>query len=176
MIKSSVTIGLSVLVLSLANAGCSKDSTADPSVPPDDAIVVVGSTLGNCSMTPISDDLVDGVDVIVEHFVCETESSDPRVSGTEDLMVVTRVADYATGGTWTVQDSTLTNDQGVWRGTSQGIVDLVGVLPFAEGLWPYNYGEAHYVGEGAYEGLEYHYFFSGSNGKGGVAGWITSSD
>jgi hypothetical protein len=174
MIKNRTITGLTVLVLSLVTAGCSDNSTVDPSVPPDDAIVVVGS--GTCGMTPISDDVVDGVRVIVEHFVCETESSDPRVSGTEDLMVVTRVADYATGGTWTVQDPTLTNDQGVWRGSSQGIVDLVGVLPFAEGLSPYNYGEAHYIGEGDYEGLEYHYFISGSNGKAGVAGWITSSD
>ena len=174
MIKKGVTMGLSVLVLSLATAGCSNNPTADPSVPPDDATVVVGS--GICDMTSVSDDIVEGVDVIVEHFVCEHDMSDPRVSGTEDLMVVTRVADWDTGGTWTAQDTTLTNDQGVWRGSLQGIVDLVGVLPFAEGVVPYNYGEAHYIGEGAYEGLEYHYFVSGSNAKAGVTGWITPSD
>ncbi len=68
------------------------------------------------------------------------------------------------------------DDQGTWSGTSQGLVDLEGVLPFAEGLVPYDYGEAHHVGEGGYDGLEYHYFISGSNGDAGVTGWITSSD
>ena len=127
-------------------------------------------------MSPVSDDTVDGVDVIVEHFVCEDDMSDPRVSGTEDLMSVSRVADWATGGTWIAQDATLTNDRGVWRGSVQGIFDLIGVLPFAEGVVPYNYGSGHYIGEGAYEGLEYHYFISGSNSEAGVTGWITSSD
>ena len=174
MINKRVTAGLSVLVLSLATAGCSSDSTVDQSVPPDDAIVAVGT--GTCDMTPVSDDMVDGVDVIVEHFVCQLDMSDPRVNGIEDLMVVSRLADSATGGTWTAVDATLTNDQGVWRGSSQGVFDLVGVSPFAEGLVPYNYGEAHYIGEGAFEGLEYHYFISGSNEQAGVTGWITSAD
>lgn len=174
MIKKSVTASLSVLVLSLATAGCSSDSTADPSVPPDDATVVVGSSI--CRMTPVSDVMDGDVEVLVEHFVCEDDMSDPRVSGTQDLMIVSRVADWATGGTWTVQDATLTNDQGVWRGSAQGVFDLVGVLPAAEGVVPYNYGEGHYVGEGAYEGLEYHYFMTGSNSQAGMTGWITSSD
>lgn len=127
-------------------------------------------------MTPVSDEMVDGVDVVVERSVCTPEMSDPRVSGTEDLLVETRIADPTVGGTWTTRQALLTNDQGTWTGTSQGLVDLVGVLPFAEGLVPYNYGEAHYVSEGAYEGLEYHYFISGSNEEAGVTGWITSSD
>ncbi len=162
------------LVLTVGMVGCSGDTQADPSVPPDDAIVVVGT--GLCEMTPVSDEMVDGVNVIVERFVCKPEMSDPRVSGTEDLLIETRLADPTVGGTWTARQATLTNDQGTWSGTSQGLVDLEGVLPFAEGLVPYNYGEAHYVGEGAYDGLEYHYFISGSNGEAGVTGWITSSD
>ncbi len=174
MTKKSIAASLSVLVLSLGAAGCSSDSTADPSVPPDDATVVVGSSI--CRMVPVSDDTDDGVEVIVERFVCEDDMSDPRVSGTQDLMITSRVADRATGGTWTARDATLTNDQGVWRGSAQGIVDLVGVLPVAEGVVPFDYGEGHLVGEGAYEGLEYHYFMTGSNRESGMTGWIRSPD
>ena len=127
-------------------------------------------------MTSVSDEVVDGVNMIVELFVCEDTMSDPRVSGTEELLVETQLVDSTVGGTWTTREATLTNDGGTWSGTLQGIVDLEGVLPFAEGLVPYNYGEAHFVGEGAYEGLKYHYYISGSNGEAGVTGWITSSD
>jgi hypothetical protein len=174
MVSRSVTAGFLFFVLAVATAGCSSDSTVDQSVPPDDAIVVVGT--GTCDMTPVSDDMADGVRVLVEHFVCEDDMSDPRVSGTEDMRIVSRIADGTTGGTWIAQDATLTNDQGVWRGSVQGVFDLVGVLPFAEGVVPYNYGTGRYIGEGAYEGLEYHYFISGSNSEAGLTGWITSSD
>ena len=165
---------MTTLAMAAAFVGCSTDTQADPSIPPDDAIVVVGS--GVCEMTSVSDEVVDGVNMIVELFVCEDTMSDPRVSGTEELLVETRLVDSTVGGTWTTREATLTNDGGTWSGTLQGIVDLEGVLPFAEGLVPYNYGEAHFVGEGAYEGLEYHYYISGSNGEAGVTGWITSSD
>ena len=165
---------MTTLAMAAGFVGCATDTQADPSIPPDDAIVVVGS--GVCEMTPVSDEVVDGVNMIVELFVCEDTMSDPRVSGTEELLVETRLVDSTVGGTWTTREATLTNDGGTWSGTLQGIVDLQGVLPFAEGLVPYNYGEAHFVGEGAYEGLEYHYYISGSNGEAGVTGWITSSD
>jgi hypothetical protein len=171
-------VPLTLVVLLLPGCGYSADDAVAPgsgdSTPADDATVVVGS--GVCDMTSVSEEAVDGVDVIVEHFVCEDEMSDPRVSGTEDMMVVSRVADYSTGGTWTAQDTTLTNDGGTWRGSMQGVVDLAGVHPFAEGVRPFNYGEAHYIGEGAYDGLEYHYYISGSNGTAGVTGWIQPAD
>jgi hypothetical protein len=44
---------------------------------------------------------------------------------------------------------------------------------------PFDIGQVHYVGEGAYEGLEFSYFFAGSNA--GLApgydavGWIEST-
>ena len=69
----------------------------------------------------------------------------------------------------------LTNDGGTWRGNSQGVVDLDGVLPFAKGVVPFNYGEGHYVGEDGYAGLEYHYYVTGSNEEAGAAGWIVST-
>ena len=171
-------IPFTLVVLLLAACGDTADDAVGPglgdSTPADDATVVVGS--GVCDMTSVSEEAVDGVDVIVEHFVCEDEMSDPRVTGTEDMMVVSRVADYSTGGTWTVQGATLTNDGGTWRGSAQGIVDLAGVHPFADRIRPFNYGEAHYIGEGAYDGLEYHYYISGSNGTAGVTGWIQPTD
>ena len=170
----SWSIPLALVLFLLPGCSDSADDAAPPglgeSIPADDATVVVGSV--RCGMTNVSDDVVDGVEVIVEHFVCEVEASDPRVSGTEDLMVVSRVAHFTLGGTWTVQDATLTNDGGTWRGSAQGVVDLTGVHPFAKGVIPFNYGEAHYIGEGAYDGLVYHYYFSGSNGMEGVTGWI----
>lgn len=49
------------------------------------------------------------------------------------------------------------------------------VLPFAEGVIPFNYGEGHYLGEGAYEGLEYHWYISGSDSQSGLTGWIRST-
>ena len=168
------SIPLTLVLFLLPGCSDSDDDAVPPglgeSTPTDDATVVVGS--GRCGMTSVSDDVVDGVEVIVEHFVCEVEASDPRVSGTEDLMVVTRLATWTLGGTWTVEDATLTNDGGTWRGSSQGVVDLTGVHPFAKAVIPFNYGEAHYIGEGAYDGLEYHYYISGSNGTAGVTGWI----
>ena len=166
-------IVLTLVVLMLPGCAGPSDDGGD-STPTTDAVVVVGSA--GCVMASYSDESVDGVLVIDEHFVCEHEMSDPRVNGTEDLRVVTRLANRTTGGAWTVQEAVLTNDMGTWRGSAQGVVDLAGVHPFADGVAPFNYGEVLYIGEGGYEGLEYQYYFSGSNGQVGVTGWIQPAD
>ena len=84
--------------------------------------------------------------------------------------------DDTTGAVWIAEGGTLTTDEGTWRGDSWGVVDLAGVSPWAEGVVPFNYGEGHYVGEGVYEGLEYHWYLNGSNALGSITGWIVSSE
>jgi hypothetical protein len=91
-------------------------------------------------------------------------------------VVVTRVNTPGVGGVWTAEEATITNDEGVWRGTGEGIVDLVGVSPLAEGIRPFNYGEVRYEGEGAYEGLTMRLYIAGTNNEAAYAGWIEQND
>lgn len=164
-----------VVIVAASLTGCAGGTGSDVvGAPPDDATAVVGAS--TCTLTDVSDDVVDDVRVIVERFECEDTMSDPRVTGTETLLSTSRIEPGAAAGTWSAPDAVLTTDGGTWRGWAQGVVDLTGVLPFAEGVTPFNYGEAHYVGEGAYQGLEYHVYVSGSNSELGVAGWITSTN
>ena len=73
------SIPLTLVAFLLPGCSDSADDAVAPGVgestPADDATVVVGS--GVCDMTSVSDEVVDGVLVIVEHFVCEPEMSDP---------------------------------------------------------------------------------------------------
>ena len=59
--------------------------------------------------------------------------------------------------------------KGTWRGSAQAATDDATV--------PAPIGEAHYIGEGAYEGLEFHYYFADlDTAEGGavlVHGWIS---
>jgi hypothetical protein len=164
-----VLVPITLLVL----ASCSTASI--PEAPGSDAVFVVGN--GVCTISTLEDEVVDGVTVITERFDCETVSSDPRTSGVEIYPeIVSRITDKSRGGTWTAEGITLTNDEGVWRGTGHGAFDLRGDLPFAEGISPFNYGEINYVGEGAYEGLRLHIYISGPNEQVGLAGWIQPSE
>jgi hypothetical protein len=49
------------------------------------------------------------------------------------------------------------------------------ISPLAEGVWPFNYGEVHYTGLGAYEGLTMHLYISGTNYDFALAGWINDT-
>lgn len=164
--RTALTITLTACLV-----GCAATVTDVAEAPPDDAAVVAGT--GTCTLANLGDEVIDGVRVVKERFTCADEMSDPRVTGTETLVITTRLG-ASLGGTWSAPEAVLTTDGGTWRGWAQGVVDLNGVLPFAEGVTPFNYGEAHYVGEGAYEGLEYHYYMSGSNERAGITGWIVS--
>lgn len=168
------TIRGTVLAITLAAGltGCAGSAGDAVGVPPEDATVVVGSSV--CTLASLGDELVDGVRVITERFECDDTMSDPRVTGTEVLPMTTRLAS-GVGGTWSAPDTVLTTDGGTWRGWAQGVLDMTGAFPLAKGIIPFNYGEAHYVGEGAYEGLEYHLYMSGSNEDAGLTGWITST-
>ena len=94
---------------------------------------------------------------------CEIDASDPRVSGLERHAAFRTLADSSDGLVWLVEDATITNDEGTWRGVALG-ADSGGPVQ----------GEAHYVGEGAYEGLEYHHYFSDLSGSElETRGWIS---
>jgi hypothetical protein len=155
---------LGVVALALA-AGCSSSDQSSTQMPPAEAAAVVGTA--ECLITERT---VEG-DVMLERFECTVQMSDPRVTGSETLTAVTRLASD-TADVWTVEDAVLTTSEGTWRGEGRGVVDYVGVLPSAEGTWPYNYGEMLYVGEGDYAGLEFQNFISASNAGGAYAGWI----
>jgi hypothetical protein len=99
-------------------------------------------------------------------MVCEDDMSDPRVSGHETIGLIWYVAQGPAGTAWIASQDVITNENGTWRGTAQGAQDADGAIQ----------GEAHFVGEGAYEGLEYHYYFGGPDTKTELRGWIFSSD
>ncbi len=94
-------------------------------------------------------------------FVCELDTSDRRVNGTQtdDFFRL-----YDMGGAalvWVAEDSVIVNDKGAWRGIVQAGDDATPC------------GEAHYVGEGAYDGLEFHYYFCDAGEAAEVRGWIS---
>ncbi|MDO8108107.1 hypothetical protein Q6348_12970 [Isoptericola sp. b441] len=105
-------------------------------------------------------------------FVCQNDLSDARVSGTEELTLVWLALGEEQGQVWVTESASLTTSGGTWTGTGAGVFDLVGVLPTSPGLAPYNYGSVRYVGEGAYEGLEYQEFIAGTDTDLALAGWI----
>ncbi len=172
-----------LLLVASAVSACGESAGPERSdwldLPPDlstspDAVVVVGT--GTCSMRNEGFEEADGVFLVTERFVCEDVMSDARVTGTHEFVAMTKYVDETTGGIWTTQEGTITTEEGTWRGPAWGVVDLSGVLPFAEGVIPFNYGEGLYVGEGTYEGLEYHWYVTGSNSQSGLTGWIRNAE
>jgi hypothetical protein len=122
---------------------------------PDDAQVVWGTA---------SCETVFGAGLTLR---CELDVSDPRVSGTETIEEFGSFADGPGGRVWTFGRHVITNAGGTWRGSCQGADDYPG-NPI---------GESHFIGEGAYEGLELHYYFAepvlleGAH----VRGWVSGS-
>lgn len=165
----AVVVVVAAVVWVLAADG---DGTGLGAPPPDDALTVVGDAA--CSWSLTGEDVVDGVRVIEERFDCRLDLSDPRVSGTEVVDVVTRIDDWARGGTWTATGR-ITSEDGSWVGTGHGAVSTVGNLPEAPGLSPANFGEMRYEGEGALDGLTFQYYVSGTNSVLGYSGWIEGS-
>jgi hypothetical protein len=94
--------------------------------------------------------------------------SDPRVSGTETIDQYRSFADGSAGRQWIFERDVIENAEGTWRGSAQGSDDEL-----ANPL-----GEAHFVGHGAYEGLEFHYYFAAPQypeGDARLRGWISGS-
>ena len=121
---------------------------------PDDAVAVVG--------TATCDPFWTGGLLTVE---CVLDMSDPRVSGNEIHPDTHFFAAGLDGRVWMAEEAVITNEEGTWRGSSQGAEDLDGIPA----------GEAHYVGEGAYEGLVFHYYFfhADLDEKAELRGWIS---
>jgi hypothetical protein len=139
-----------------AAAGGSASNAAPFHAVPDDAQVVWGSasclasTAGGLTLT------------------CELDMSDPRVSGTESLEQFQWFAEGSGGREWIFGRDVITNAGGTWRGSCQGSDDYPGNPA----------GEAHFVGEGAYEGLEFRYYFAQPDfpdGEAHLRGWISGS-
>ena len=155
---------VALAVASLGIAGCSTNSTNDTDTNaalapfhavPDGAQVVWG---GSTSCRSAGD----------YFLTCDLDMSDPRVSGTETLHLFSGYGETLAGRAWILEQDVITNAEGAWRGSAQG-ADDPGANPA---------GEAHFLGEGAYEGLEFHYYFdqiSIANGEVQLRGWISSS-
>jgi hypothetical protein len=160
---------LTALVVAALLGACGSDDSSDSAVTtsesdtsaapfhavPDDAQVVWGTV--SCRPLPIPGLALE----------CELDMSDPRVSGTETIEEFQIVAPGSVGRVWIFESDVITNAEGTWQGGSQGADDPPG-NPI---------GEAHLVGEGAYEGLEFHYYFTEPVlGEGGfLRGWISES-
>ena len=124
---------LAVLPLVVAACGDSTDTTTSEVSPfhvvSADAVGFEGTATCDFDTDPLE---------------CEFDMSDPRISGTE---TTDRYVDLISDDGWMwVAEGLFTNDEGTWRGT----VMAVEYPPC---------GEAHYIGEGAYEGLEAHWYF-----------------
>lgn len=150
-----------------------QESTTAPGVPvgPDVSYFVGTST---CEWGRTGREFIDGVEHYAEFFSCVTETTDPRMTGTEELPVVTYNL-FGVASPWTA-DSVFTSEDGSWRGRGQGMVDLDGASPLGTPGQPFNYGEMTYVGEGAYEGLAAQVYLTGTNGEWALSGWIAPAE
>ena len=132
----------------LVVASCGSDEPADTGVASAfhaaaaDSVVVSGTAMCDFSDEGVAPEGGSGLLVI-----CELDMSDSRVSGTERHDQFRFLVGNAGNGVWVAEDATIENEEGIWRGRAQA-AERPGVM-----------GEAHYVGEGAYEGLEFHYYF-----------------
>jgi len=128
---------------------------------PADPVVVSGTA--TCSFSDEGVDPEGGAGSLV---VCELDMSDPRVSGTETHDRLRFFNGGEIGDVWVAEEATIANSEGTWSGSVQAADDGVPS------------GEAHYVGEGSYEGLEFHYYFGGTDrvGESIVRGWVSSGE
>lgn len=130
-------------------------------VPPD-ASVVWGTAV--CGLSDAGVDPDGGAGFLA---ICELDMSDPRVSGTERVDYFRSVGETPGGRAWIAEKDVITNAEGTWRGSAQA-AENVAAIPA---------GEAHFVGEGAYEGLEFHYYFFHPDlaEKAQLNGWISAA-
>lgn len=168
-----------ILVTAFAVLLVSCGEGSDATAPSEDADAFVGS--GSCVMTPTSNEITaDATREIREHFSCTLESSDERVTGSRELDTVTVARDanapMPDALMWWSEQDVITTEGGTWRvSEGYGVVDMVGVHPLAERVWPFNYEVSRYVGEDGYSGLELTIIYTGTNESGGLSGWIEES-
>lgn len=157
---------LVVLVVASCGRGESSETTTAGTAPfhaiPADSVVVTGTATCVFSDGGVDPTGGDNNDLAT----CELDMSDPRVSGTEThdrFRYYYEEGDEA--GMWVVEEAIIINSEGTWRGTAQAVDDGTPI------------GEANFVGEGAYQGLVFHYYFSDpSFGEAVVHGWISSGE
>jgi hypothetical protein len=110
----------------------------------------------------------DGNYIITEHFSCARTANDPRVSGQLEFDVDSIFEpEEAPTAHWQTDNYVLTNAGGVWQGEARGVVSIwpdIGVI---------NYGQADYVGTGAYEGLKFTEVVAAGDAGGVILGYIT---
>lgn len=96
---------------------------------------------------------------------CAVEMDDPRVSGIEIADRIRITERDGTGYVWVAEEATISNEEGTWRG----------IIQTADNGSQRN-GEGHFIGEGAYEGLEHHYYWSVNAADQHIrTGWVYSS-
>lgn len=146
------------LVVAACGSGESTEATPEAApfhAVPDDSVAVTGTATCDTSWL--------GGLLTVE---CVLDMSDPRVSGNEIQPDIHFFAAGLDARVWMVEEAVITNEDGTWRGSAQGAEDLAGT-PI---------GEAHYVGEGGYEGLVFHYYFADLDDQVELRGWISGSE
>jgi hypothetical protein len=168
-------IPLTLVVLLLP--ACSADSSADAATTAAPTTVATTTTEATTTRTPDGDRTFvygtgncdcyfDSVteegdaEILTGTCVCLTHGSDPRVSGSEELpMTLAMFPDRVPEVHWFEYDTaTLTSDVGTWR-NGEGF----GSEFFNEDGDLLTSGHTTYVGDGAFEGLTYEYFYAQSN-------------
>jgi hypothetical protein len=153
-----------------AEAALQPGAAADVPVGPD-MTYFTGTEV--CTGEPAGSDVVDGIVQIYRHNSCDFVSSDPRFTGTMDGDVIV----YGSGdtGPWTGA-SVLTNENGAWRGTSEGVWDATSASPLGTPGLTFHYGVVTWVGEGAYEGSTVHLYMAGTDAMTSHTGWISAGE
>ena len=166
-------VGAAILVLSSAVIVSGHTDGDRPSVPVSlDTLYFVGTW--TCDSAWVGVEYIDGVEHQKRHLTCTTESTNPRVVGTEELHL-TRYGNWSDAAPWTA-DAVLSTTEGTWRGSGRGVRDVTGASGLGMARFPFLYGELTYVGEGAYDGLVMHRYMAGHLGNLAVSGWVTPAE
>ena len=142
----------------LESLASSMSDVASLPVIPDDPQVVFGTA--TCDVLEDEGVAADG-SLGTPVYVCELDMSDQRVSGTQRDDRFRRIDGGPAAFAWVFEESVITNAEGTWRGAIQAADNGVPC------------GAAHYVGEGAFEGLEFRYYFCDVNDGPLFRGWIS---
>ena len=162
---------LAAVGLLIAGTACGSDeepsATTAPEVTtefhpiPADSLVVTGTA--TCVFSQEGTDPTGGDNN--DLATCELDMSDPRVSGTETHDRIRYFEDEGWSWVWVGAEAIISIGEGTWRGSAQAVDDGTPI------------GEARYVGEGAFDGLVFHYYFSAPGiDVAEVHGWISSNE
>ncbi len=168
---SATVVAVLLLVMSAVGTVGQEDAST-PNVPVGQDVSYFTGT-EECASEVLGSTVVDGVMQSQAHYTCETVTTDPRFTGTEEIDLMAYVGGAA-GGLWTAE-AVLNQGEGSWRGEGLGVWDA-GASPLGTPGLPFNYGEMTYVGEGSYEGLVLHYYLAGTDEELAFMGWIAPSE